>query len=116
MGSSSANNLLLTVDKTSSPSPTQIHGTLGIASNGKLTYSLNAPKKGTNGIGYLLASGPTVSGKYSYVIVADMDKKKVVVLARDVQTFRSKYVNEVKKKLKELGYNDGVKLLSYCGL
>ena len=103
----------MTVNKTSGPSPIQIHGNLGTSSNGKITYSLNAPNQRAKEIGYLLAAGPAVSGKYSYVIVANVDRKKVIVLARDVLFFRSYYVNDVKKKLKELGY-DSENLISYC--
>ena len=113
MGSSTINNLLVTVDKTSGPSPIQIHGNFGTSSNGKITYSLNAPNQWTKEIGYLLAAGPVVSGKYSYVVVANFDRKKVIVLARDVLIFRSYYVNDVKKRLKQLGY-DSENLISYC--
>lgn len=60
----------------------------------------------------VLAVGPLTSNKYPYAIISSLDGKKVIVLARDVNEFRTAHADNVKAKLISLGY--GTELFDFC--
>ena len=54
---------------------------------------------------WIIELGPIVNNKYEYSIVSDNKRITLFVLARNVEDFYNKYDDEVKEKLKKLGFN-----------
>jgi lipocalin len=57
-----------------------------------------------NGPYWIFHIGPIVNGQYQWAVVSDMDKLSLFILARDPETFQSKYQTSVLAQVKADGF------------